>query len=99
MCSQLLHWSQRLHLLAQSRFTRKQNGCRGSIHTMHMYSSCHEAPPQLCLLLAEEKEAVFYFLTSLALSFSLLSEVLYIHLIVSLLAFIQSSPAEDLETI
>lgn len=58
-------------------------------HPHRAHSSSSASPPKLCLLLAEQKAASLYLLMRsswrmiLPFSFSLLSKVLYVHLIVS----------------
>lgn len=85
---------------SQVQARRKQKGYRGSAHTMHRHSSCIAVPPKSCLetgqLLAEQKADFSYFLIisssrmTLPSSFSLLSKVLCIYLIVSLKPLVAS---------
>lgn len=85
---------------SQGQARRKQKGCRGSAHTMHRHSSCIAVPPKSCLetgqLLAEEKADSSYLLIisssrmTLPSTFSLLSKVLCIQLIVSLKPLVAS---------
>lgn len=85
---------------SQVQARRKQKGYRGSAHTTHRHSSCIAVPPKSCLetgqLLAEQKADFSYFLIisssrmTLPSSFSLLSKVLCIYLIVSLKPLVAS---------